>query len=85
MFFSGRQILDLVLIVNECLDRKLKSCIPDVAYKLDIEKAYDHVNWDSLFNLLGRMGLGDRWRRWIRPCVTTVHFSTLVNGFPCWV
>ena len=62
MFFSGRQILDLVLIANECLDRKLKSCIPGVAYKLNKEKAYDDVNWDSLFNLLSRMGLGDRWR-----------------------
>ena len=60
MFFSGRQVLDLLLIVNECLDRKLKNCIPGVAYKLDIKKAYDHVNWDSLFNLLSRMGLGDR-------------------------
>ena len=39
-----------------------------------------NVNWDSLFNLLSRMGSGDRQRRWIRPCVTTVHFSTQANG-----
>ena len=41
---------------------------------LDIEKAYDHVNWGALLNLLQRMGFGEKWCRWIRTGVSTIQF-----------
>ncbi|RVW92960.1 Transposon TX1 uncharacterized 149 kDa protein [Vitis vinifera] len=47
-FVEGRQILDVVLIANEVVDEKRRSGEEGVVFKIDFEKAYDHVDWGFL-------------------------------------
>jgi hypothetical protein len=74
-FVGGRQTVDFVLIANESLDSRLKSDIPGVLWKLDIEKAYDHINWNFLMYMMRQCGFSAKWRRWIFSCIYIVRFS----------
>ena len=82
-FLRDRQILDPILIANECLDSSLKVGMPRLICKLDVEKAFDHVNWSSLLQMLERSGFSAKWRQWIFFCLSTIRFSILINDSPC--
>ena len=60
-FIQNRQILDVALIANETVDSRLKVNIFGLFLKLDIEKAFDHVNWDCLISVMSKMGFGQKW------------------------
>ena len=80
-FVEGRQILEVVLIANEAVDSILRKKESGLLCKLDIEKAYDHISWDFLFQIMEKMGFG-RKCSWIKWCISTATFSALFNGSP---
>ncbi|RVX16052.1 putative ribonuclease H protein [Vitis vinifera] len=62
-FVEGRQILDAVLIANEAIDSTLKNNESGILCKLDIEKAYDKVDWNFILTIMKKMGFGEKWIR----------------------
>ncbi|RVW42681.1 LINE-1 reverse transcriptase-like [Vitis vinifera] len=76
------RILDASLIANEVIDFWHKRKEKGMICKLDIEKAYDNINWNFLMKVLLKMGFGSRWMEWIWWCISTAKFSVLVNGVP---
>lgn len=52
----------------------------DVVYKIDLEKAYDHVNWPFLRSCLQKFGFPDIAIELIMHCVITTSLSIIWNG-----
>ncbi|RVW23579.1 LINE-1 retrotransposable element ORF2 protein [Vitis vinifera] len=81
-FVTGRQILDSSLIANEVIDFWNKKGNKGVICNLDIEKAYDSINWKFLLKVMEKMGFGAKWLRWMWWCISTAKFSVMANGTP---
>jgi hypothetical protein len=81
-FLKGRQIIDAIGTVQECLhsikDKKLQALI----LKIDLKKAYDCVSWDFLRLVLLQCGFGLPMTKWIMGCITSTTYAILINGEP---
>ena len=82
-FIRGRNIADNILIPHEIFyylgkKRGRKKCFG--ALKIDMTKAYDRVDWSFLKAILLAMNFNYRCVQWIMECVTSVHYTLLVNG-----
>ena len=50
--------------------------------KIDMEKAYDRLEWCFPEKVLHGFGFPNIWIQWVMQCVTTTSFSMLINGSP---
>ncbi|XP_071939796.1 uncharacterized protein [Coffea arabica] len=80
-FVPGRGITDNILLTQELVadfDRRLRH--PNLMLKLDMEKAYDRVEWPFLLFMLRNFGFEEQVVDIIFRLVSNNWFSVLVNG-----
>lgn len=53
-----------------------------MSLKLDMSKAYDHVEWFFLETIMRKMGFGEISINMVTQCVKVVSFSIMINGEP---
>ncbi|KAH9673337.1 reverse transcriptase domain-containing protein [Citrus sinensis] len=51
-----------------------------MAIKVDLEKAYDRINWSFIFDTLQQTGIPIQLSRLVMECVTSARMSILWNG-----
>lgn len=81
-FIPGRWIAENQVVVHELLHsfkvRKVKSGF--MAVKIDLQKAYDIINWRFIQTVLSNLGFNDTFVSWVVACISSVSFEVLVNG-----
>ena len=67
------------MITSSTLKRLHRSNTPALFMKLDIQKAFDTVNWSYLLEVLQTLGFGPRWREWVSILFRTAASRALLN------
>lgn len=82
-FVAGRQIQDNVLMVQEVIHqlrtRKRKHHFQAVL-KVDMQKAYDRIEWDFLQDYLLCLGFQPHWVQLVMQCISTTTLCVKMNG-----
>ena len=79
-FIPGRQMTDNIVMAEEIVAALRRSGTTGFLWKVDFAKAYDSIDWRSLWNVLRRRGFSQKWVRLMKLYVTTSSCSDLING-----
>lgn len=81
-FVLGRSILDGILTIQETIHFASKNKEACMFMKLDIQKAYDMVDWHFLCKVLEAFGLSNQWINLIFKFISTPKVLILIDGTP---
>lgn len=82
-FVPGQNIHNHILLAYELIrGYSRKGGMPRCMMKMDLQKAFDTVEWSALEGILQEMNFPQKFIRWIMVCVTTVSYRFVVNGVP---
>lgn len=69
-------------IAQECIHLIHVKKLNVVVMKVDLQKAYDCLEWGYLRMVLHKIGFQARCVEWIMACVMNVRYVVFINGYP---
>jgi hypothetical protein len=83
-FLKGRSIHDNSILAHEIFHsmKKKKGNGGLIAIKLDMEKAFDRMEWSFLLRIFSLLGFSPKWLQLVEQCISTASFSILLDGSP---
>ncbi|XP_020704485.1 uncharacterized protein LOC110115563 [Dendrobium catenatum] len=81
-FLKGRSLSDQVLIAQKVIHkfRHSHSTKGLVAFKIDMEQAFDYMGWPTLRKAMKYFGFPTKFSSLILECIQDSKFSILING-----
>ncbi|XP_059430102.1 uncharacterized protein LOC132163748 [Corylus avellana] len=83
-FVPSRNIQDNTILAHELLHsfKSKKGKGGFMFLHMDMEKAFDKMEWDFILSVMKKLGFHPSWINWIRLCISSSSFSILINGSP---
>ena len=72
--------MDGAILIHELIHFVALSKNKGLVLKLDMNKAFDRVNWAFLLQITKKFGFSDDWIQWIKSLIKNPSFSFLING-----
>uniref|UniRef100_A0A8I6X1B9 Reverse transcriptase domain-containing protein n=1 Tax=Hordeum vulgare subsp. vulgare TaxID=112509 RepID=A0A8I6X1B9_HORVV len=82
-FVPERIIMDNLIVSYECfytMNKRKKGKLGACAVKLDMHKAYDHIEWVFVEAILSKLGFDASWIKLGMSCVTSVEYKVRFNS-----
>jgi hypothetical protein len=80
-FIRDRNISDCVILASEAINSIDKRQYGgNIAFKIDISKAFDTLDWNFLIMVLDNFGFSPTFVNWILAILQSARLSILVNG-----
>nr|CAD1830576.1 unnamed protein product [Ananas comosus var. bracteatus] len=81
-FIKGRNLFDNFSTAHVLVHHYYASKQSAALLKIDFERAFDHINWDFLIDLLRARGFAPTWISWIQEILKSANTSVILNGIP---
>lgn len=83
-FVTGRSTFDNIITLQKVahsINREFNNPFW-ILVKIDIDKTYDTLSWVVILATITKMNFPNIWISWIKICLNTASFSSLINGQP---
>ncbi|XP_074288536.1 uncharacterized protein LOC141613691 [Silene latifolia] len=80
-FVKGRSILENILICQDLVRYYSRKTVSSRSmFKLDLQKAYDTIEWGFVEQMLGALHFPEKFKGLIMSCITSTSFTLNLNG-----
>lgn len=86
-FIRGRSLHDNFVLVRQSARLLHQLGAPGALLKLDLARAFDSLSWPFLFEVLQRIGFGNKFVGWLAIMFSSASTKVLLNrepGPPIW-